>query len=91
MHLIGVVDNNFITVIFRSHLTPSVDIEGFELGKRIQIHLADNTSLEKFIQELFYNNKEHIGFVALNEILAKKDLTLSEGDSIYVYSQISGG
>lgn len=91
MTIVDSIDNNHITILFRSHLAPTIYVEGFELGKQIKLELASNITLEQFIRELFQDIKEHIGFVALNGVMERKNPTLSEGDAIDVFSQISGG
>ncbi|TEB05719.1 hypothetical protein Psch_02760 [Pelotomaculum schinkii] len=83
--------NNFITVTLRSHVAPSANIKDFELGKPFQIRVEYNTTLEDFLQQLFFENRNAIGFIAINGKLAKENSTLSDGDIVYAYSLIGGG
>ena len=80
-----------ITVTLRSHLTPSVYIEGFELGKRCQVKLTGNITLKEFAQKVFFQYKNHIGIIAVNGIIAKETRILQEGDEVDIYSLMAGG
>jgi len=82
---------NFITVTLRSHLIPSAYIEGFAVGKKIKIKTASDITLREFAQEFFFQNKHHIGIIAVNGISAQDTKMLQEGDLVDIYSLMSGG
>jgi hypothetical protein len=42
-------------------------------------------------KQLFFKNRDTIGFIAINGQLAKENRTLSEGDVVFVYSLTGGG
>lgn len=84
--------DNYITVILRSHVPPSAGVEDFEIGKPYQIRVKNNTTLKDFIQQLFPGNKKNVGFIAINGRLARDERTLlSESDTVFVYSLAGGG
>ncbi|MCL6477267.1 MAG: MoaD/ThiS family protein [Peptococcaceae bacterium] len=85
------LQSGFITVTLRSHVTPSACIEGLELGKKMQIRLAADTTVRELAQKFFSQNMNHIGFIAVNGKIAAENTILQEGDAVDIYSLISGG
>ena len=85
------VQNNFITVTLRSHVTPTISLDGFKPGKKIQVKLVTNTTVKELIQKLFFQKEDHIGFIAVNGVISAANTVLKEGDAVDLYSLISGG
>ncbi len=84
--------NNYITVTLRSHIVPSdCIVEDFKIGKSFAINVHSNVTLEELTQKLFPHNKDHIGFIVVNGQLALQNKVLHQGDTVYIYSQVSGG
>jgi len=79
----------FITIQFRSFVTPAVHVEGFVPGKKIQLKLKGGVSLKELVQDFFSKN-HNIGFVVVNGRVVK-DKVLLDGDSVEIYPFLGGG
>ncbi|TEB17054.1 hypothetical protein Psfp_00788 [Pelotomaculum sp. FP] len=79
-----------ITVKFKSYVTPSEHVEGFESGKEFPLKLRAAITLEELVQKLFSKNRNHIGFKVVNGKVVK-DKVLSDGDLIEIYRLMGGG
>jgi sulfur carrier protein ThiS len=85
------MQDDFITVTLRSHITPSVYVDGFVPGKKFPVKLPCNTTVKGLIQKFFFQKEGHNGFVAVNGIASEVDTVLKEGDLVDLYSLIPGG
>lgn len=81
----------FIRLSFKSYITPSKTIEGFDIGKRCQLEVAFNTTLGNFLLGLFNQDMESIGLIAVNGQIATEERVLLEGDQVDIYGLMVGG
>ena len=79
-----------ISVKVRSYVAPSDHVEGFESGKEFPLKLCTDITLEELVQQLFIENRHHIGFKVVNGKVVK-DKVLSDGDLIEIYRLMGGG
>ncbi|HBC91945.1 MAG TPA: hypothetical protein DCZ10_03325 [Pelotomaculum sp.] len=79
-----------IFVKVRSYVTPSEHVEGFESGKEFLLKLCSGITLGELVQQLFIENRHHIGFKVVNGKVVK-DKVLSDGDLIEIYHLMGGG
>lgn len=85
------MQDDYITVTLRSHITPSIHIDGFAPGKKFPVKLPVNTTVKDLLQKFFFQKEVQIGFVAINGMAAAADTVLKEGDLVDLYSLIPGG
>ncbi|WP_094604248.1 hypothetical protein SPSIL_036910 [Sporomusa silvacetica DSM 10669] len=84
-------DKNLITVELRSHINPTLKVDGFSLGKKTKLKLPYNICLGEFLKMYFSDNRDAIGLIAINGINVESKRVLLEGDFIDIFSLISGG
>lgn len=87
----NVPDKKLITVVLRSHINPSPNLEGFSIGKKMQVKLPYDMCLDEFLKTFFHENLNEIGLIAINSRMVNSRRTLSEGDFIDIFSRIAGG
>lgn len=83
--------SNLVTVTIRSHVRPSINIQGFALGKPFPFQIESNSGLEGLKQHLFGKNSKDLGLVSVNGRLAKEDVRLVDGDVVFIFSLAMGG
>jgi len=85
------MQKNNINVTLRSHLTPSIHIEGYQPGKKIGMRLNDNLTVRDLVQQLFPDQQNRIGIIAVNGTMARDTQILQDGDAVDIYSLMPGG
>ena len=85
------MQNNSIEITLRSYVTPTAYVEEYKMGKKFQVSVMSGITLDEFTQKMFSNNLEHLGFIIVNGQIANKNRVLSNGDTVEVYTLISGG
>jgi hypothetical protein len=82
---------DLMLVTIRSFIPLNKSVDSFQPGKPFDFYLERNTTLGELVKELFPNNENQIGIMAVNGQIASENVVLSQGDKIDLYALLDGG